>query len=156
MTGKSSQVSSGEKMLVSDSGAAKLFERAAELRSSLDSGGSGSVLRGPKVRSSGESVSLPSSPAGSRKIGLSCLTPPTSRKMGTARNSSLIKEPSSATVSWPEVSVTSITSSQGPFTSVLKSGSLGERTVTKVVQVNSYLQKKREESHWSTYEQILN
>ena len=94
---------------------------------------------------SGDSVSLPSSPAGARKIGLSYLTPPQSRKMGTDRTSSLTKEHATAPVTitchlaWPEEesgkpSVTAITraASPGPFTSVLKSGSLGEDAVTKV------------------------
>ena len=117
-----------------------------------------------------DSVSLPSSPMGSRKIGLGYLTPPSQvrynkylhniytististhylqRKLGScqspARQSSLSKEPVTITchLVWPEEGagggtaspVTSITraASPGPFTSVLKSGSLGEEAVTKV------------------------
>ena len=111
-----------------------------------------------------DSVSLPSSPMGSRKIGLGYLTPPSQvrylhniytisiistqylqRKLGScqspARQSSLSKEPVTITchLVWPEEGdtvspVTGITrsASPGPFTSVLKSGSLGEEAVTKV------------------------
>ena len=71
----------GKKSCV-DSGAAKLFEKATELRSSLDV----PSFRVPIVREGDcpDSVSLPSSPMGSRKIGLSYLTPPTSRKLGSS------------------------------------------------------------------------
>ena len=104
-----------------DTGAAKLFEKAAELRSSLDV----PSFRVPIVRDGDctDSVSLPSSPMGSRKIGLSYLTPPTSRKLGSCVSPS------------PDIQLTKPftfpgekeqEAKSGPFTSVLKSGSLGE------------------------------
>ena len=151
----SSKLGGTQKKSCVDNGAAKLFEKATELRlSSLDV----PSFRVPIVRDteSHDSISLPSSPMSSRKIGLSYLTPPTSRKMGSCRSptqSTLTKEcqetpkePATAPVTitcnlaWPpgegpgSPSVTSISrsSSPGPFTSVLKSGSLGEETVTKV------------------------
>ena len=54
------------------------------IRSSLDV----PSFRIPIVRDSDhpDSISLPNSPASSRKIGLSYLTPPTSRKMGSCRS----------------------------------------------------------------------
>ena len=98
-------------------GAAKLFEKAAELRSSLDV----PSFRVPIVRDGDcpDSVSLPSSPMGSRKIGLSYLTPPTSRKLGSCLSPS------------PDIQLTKPGEKEqevkpGPFTSVLKSGGLGE------------------------------
>ena len=60
-----------------DTGSAKLFEKAADLKSSLDS----PHYRVPSME---ESVSLPSSPINSRKIGLSYMTPPTTRKFGSS------------------------------------------------------------------------
>ena len=102
-------------------GAAKLFEKAAELRSSLDV----PSFRVPIVRDGDcpDSVSLPSSPMGSRKIGLSYLTPPTSRKLGSCLSPSpdiqLTKPGSLPGEKEQEVK-------PGPFTSVLKSGGLGE------------------------------
>lgn len=62
-----------------DTGAAKLFEKAADLKSSLDS----PQYRLPREDYQ-ESISLPSSPMNSRKIGLSYMTPPTSRKLGSS------------------------------------------------------------------------
>lgn len=64
-----------------DCGAARLYERAADLRSSLEA----PHCRVPSVRDTQvESVSLPSSPMNSRKIGLSYMTPPTARKLGSS------------------------------------------------------------------------
>ena len=64
-----------------DTGSAKLFEKAADLKSSLDS----PHYRVPSMRDEyQESVSLPSSPMNSRKIGLSYMTPPTTRKFGSS------------------------------------------------------------------------
>jgi len=64
-----------------DTGSAKLFEKAADLKSSLDS----PHYRVPSMRDEyQESVSLPSSPINSRKIGLSYMTPPTTRKFGSS------------------------------------------------------------------------
>ena len=151
----SSKLGGTQKKSCVDNGAAKLFEKATELRSSLDV----PSFRVPIVRDteSHDSISLPSSPMSSRKIGLSYLTPPTSRKMGSCRSPTqstltkdcqeTLKEPATAPVTitchlaWPKgddkgsPSVTNISrsSSPGPFTSVLKSGSLGEETVTKVL-----------------------
>ena len=148
--GVTSQLGSTQKKSVlGDTGAAKLFEKATELRSSLDV----PSFRVPIVRDeeTKDSVSLPSSPMSSRKIGLSYMTPPSSRKMGSCR-SPTAKESSPAGVSvtcelvWPapgsssppSASVKTVktsisrSSSPGPFTSVLKSGSLGEDAVNKV------------------------
>ena len=148
--GVTSQLGSTQKKSVlGDTGAAKLFEKATELRSSLDV----PSFRVPIVRDeeTKDSVSLPSSPMSSRKIGLSYMTPPSSRKMGSCR-SPTAKESSPAPVSvtcelvWPapgsssppSASVKTVktsisrSSSPGPFTSVLKSGSLGEEAVNKV------------------------
>ena len=64
-----------------DTGSAKLFEKAADLKSSLES----PHYRVPSMRDDyQESVSLPSSPMNSRKIGLSYMTPPTTRKFGSS------------------------------------------------------------------------
>ena len=142
-----------------DTGSAKLFEKAADLKSSLDA---------PQYRMSSvrdncqESVSLPSSPMNSRKIGLSYMTPPTSRKLGSsvspviqpkhdkenkvnesvpplklAQNLMRPESRSSAPIQpistpftfhllgpdQPSSSPNSRSSSPGPFTSMLKSGS---------------------------------
>lgn len=154
-TGVTSQLGSTQKKSVlGDTGAAKLFEKATELRSSLDV----PSFRVPIVRDeeTKDSVSLPSSPMSSRKIGLSYMTPPSSRKMGSCR-SPTAKESSPAPVSvtcelvWPapgsssppSASVKTVktsisrSSSPGPFTSVLKSGSLGEDAVNKSVHYES-------------------
>ena len=115
------KLGSAQKKSCVEGGAAKLFEKAAELRSSLDV----PSFRVPIVRDGDcpDSVSLPSSPMGSRKIGLSYLTPPTSRKLGSCVSPS------------PDIQLTKPftfpgekegDSKPGPFTSVLKSGSLGE------------------------------
>ena len=113
------KLGSGPKVSCVDPGAAKLWEKAAELRSSLDV----PAFRVPVVRDGDcpDSVSLPSSPMGSRKIGLSYLTPPTSRKLGSCLSPS------------PDIQLTKPGSSPGeqegkpgPFTSVLKSASPGE------------------------------
>ena len=64
-----------------DTGSAKLFEKAADLKSSLES----PHYSVPSMRDDyQESVSLPSSPMNSRKIGLSYMTPPTTRKFGSS------------------------------------------------------------------------
>ena len=105
-----------------DNGAAKLFEKAAELRSSLDV----PSFRVPIVRDGDcpDSVSLPSSPMGSRKIGLSYLTPPTSRKLGSCVSPSPDIQLTKPSFTFPGEKEQE--SKPGPFTSVLKSGSLGE------------------------------
>merc|ERR550532_2838460 len=121
VTGTQAKLPAGQKKSCVDSGAAKLYEKATELRSSLDV----PSFRVPIVRDGDcpDSVSLPSSPMGSRKIGLSYLTPPTSRKLGSCVSPS------------PDIQLTKPftfpgekegDSKPGPFTSVLKSGSLGE------------------------------
>ena len=61
-----------------DGGAAALYQKAAELRSSLDV----PSFRVP-ILQEGESISLPASPLNPRKIGLSCLTPPSGRKLAS-------------------------------------------------------------------------
>ena len=122
--------SAQKKSAVGDNGAAKLFEKATELRSSLDV----PSFRVPIVREedSKDSVSLPSSPMTNRKIGLSYLTPPSSRKMGSCVSPTPTTAPVTVTGDqiWPHNASkqTNIarSSSPGPFTSVLKSGSLGE------------------------------
>jgi hypothetical protein len=135
-----------------DNGAAKLFEKATELRSSLDV----PAFRVPIVREkSPDSISLPSSPMNSRKIGLSYLTPPTGRKLGSCVSPShLAKKNDKDTISatmhtapvqqankpftfqlcapdHPASNPSSRSPSPGPFTSVLKSGSLSEESANK-------------------------
>ena len=120
-----------KKSAVGDNGAAKLFEKATELRSSLDV----PSFRVPIVRDEDnkDSVSLPSSPMTNRKIGLSYLTPPSSRKMGSCVSPTPTTAPVTVTceLAWPQNTGSKQTnisrsSSPGPFTSVLKSG--GEDT----------------------------
>ena len=107
-----------------DTGAAKLYEKATELRSSLDV----PSFRVPIVREEGgDSLSLPSSPAGSRKIGLSYLTPPTSRKLGSCVSPShLAKAELAKPFTFPVTKEQEQDTKSGPFTSVLKSGVCGE------------------------------
>ena len=129
VTGTSKLGPAQKKSAVGDNGAAKLFEKATELRSSLDV----PSFRVPIVRDedSKDSLSLPSSPMTNRKIGLSYLTPPSSRKMGSCVSPTPATAPVTVTCepAWPQSSKQtniSRSSSPGPFTSVLKSG--GEDT----------------------------
>ena len=114
-----------EKKSCVDSGAAKLYEKATELRSSLDV----PSFRVPIVREGDreDSLSLPSSPAGSRKIGLSYLTPPTSRKLGSCVSPShLTKTELTKPFTFPVTKDQDQETKSGPFTSVLKSGNCSE------------------------------
>ena len=125
VTGTQAKLPAGQKKSCVDSGAAKLYEKATELRSSLDV----PSFRVPIVREGEwqDSISLPSSPAGSRKIGLSYLTPPTSRKIASCVSPShLTKAELSKPFTFPAVKEQEQDGRSGPFTSVLKSGSGSE------------------------------
>ena len=151
-TGNTEKLAQTQKKSFVDHGAAKLYEKATELRSSLDV----PTFRVPIVREkSPDSISLPSSPMNSRKIGLSYLTPPTGRKLGSCVSPSHLakkndKDMIAATVAnapvqqankpftfqlcapdHPASNPTSRAASPGPFTSVLKSGSLSEESASK-------------------------